>query len=146
MSGTPAPLPHAYPFRFVDTIARGAGPLPDAARTTLETGWDGTVLVRVSANGRASMGGPWQSPLLIAEAIAQAVLLLVGEDAEAGRRGFLAGIDSFEVSRPPRPGESLTIHVRLSARFGAIAKFQADVTSGAETIGRGAILVRRGDG
>ena len=35
-------------------------------------------------------------PLLLAEAIAQSALLLEGGDPEAGRTGFLAGLDGFE--------------------------------------------------
>ena len=79
-------LPHAYPFRFVDTVV-------------LERNADfseGTVSLRVSANGRAAMGESWGSPLLLAEAIAQSALLLEGGDADLGRRGFLAGLDGLD--------------------------------------------------
>ena len=132
---TSAPaLPHVYPFRFVDTVLRPAG--------TDFT--EGRVSARVTSGSRAAMGEAWSSPTLLAEAIAQAALLLQGGDPEAGRRGFLAGIENFEIGRVPRAGESLTIDVRLSARFGAIVKFEGEVHSGSETIARGAILVRQG--
>jgi len=75
-----APLPHAYTFRFVDSIVRERN----------EDFSSGTVSVRVAGNARASRGGPWPSPLLLAEAIAQSALLLEGGDADLGRRGFLA--------------------------------------------------------
>ena len=91
------------------------------------------------------MGEGWASPLLLAEAVAQTALLLEGGDPEIGRRGFLAGIEAFETARPPRAGESLSIFVRLSARFGAIVKFEGEVRSGDEIIARGAILVRKGE-
>jgi 3-hydroxymyristoyl/3-hydroxydecanoyl-(acyl carrier protein) dehydratase len=136
----PAPLPHAYPFRFVDAVVRPAGPDLDATE-----GWKGETLARVSANARAAAGGDWGSPLLLAEAIAQAALLLQGGDPETGRRGFLAGIDGFEADRPPRAGETLSISVELSARFGAILKFQGEVRSEDGPIARGAVLVRRGE-
>lgn len=132
---TPALLPHGYPFRFVDAIV-------------LEKNADfsqGCVSVRVTANGRASMGEAWTSPLLLAEAIAQAALLLEGGDAELGRSGFLAGLDALELVRAPRPGESLEIDVRLAARFGAMVKFEGQVRSGDETLARGAVLVRKAD-
>jgi 3-hydroxymyristoyl/3-hydroxydecanoyl-(acyl carrier protein) dehydratase len=133
MLAAPA-LPHSYPFRFVDTIVSAAG--PDFDR--------GEVSARVTAGARAAMGVAWASPALLAEAIAQAALLLTGGDPEAGRRGFLAGIEDFEILRLPQAGESLTVRVRLAARFGAVVKFEGEVRAGTERIAGGAILVREG--
>jgi 3-hydroxymyristoyl/3-hydroxydecanoyl-(acyl carrier protein) dehydratase len=127
-------LPHAYPFRFVETVIEPRN--PDFSR--------GTVHVAVSANGRASAGEAWQSPLLLAEAIAQAALLLEGGDPEVGRTGFLAGIDGFQAERAPRAGETLEVRVRLAARFGAIVKFDGEVFCGSETLARGSVLVKKG--
>jgi 3-hydroxymyristoyl/3-hydroxydecanoyl-(acyl carrier protein) dehydratase len=130
----PAPeLPHAYPFRFVDTVLRPA-----------DADFSGSVSTRVTAGSRAAMGEGWRSPVYLAEAIAQAALLLEGGDAEIGRRGFLAGIEGFEAKRLPESGESLRVEVRLAARYGAIVKFEGEVFSGAEPIARGAVLVRKG--
>ncbi len=130
-----AGLPHAYPFRFADTVlekpADGSSP--------------GRVRVRVTANGRAAMGEMWRSPLLHAEAIAQAALLLEGGDPESFRKGFLAGIDGFEVVRAPRAGETLEVRVRMTARFGAVVRFDGEVYSEGEAIARGTILVRKGE-
>ena len=131
----PAPLPHAYPFRFVDTIVREKN----------EDFSEGSVSLRVAGNARVSMGEPWRSPLLLAEAIAQSALLLEGGDADLGRRGFLAGLDGLEFGRPPVPGETLTVDVRLAARFGAMVKFEGTVRSGEETLAKGAVLVRKGE-
>lgn len=130
----PPELPHAYPFRFVETVVEPRN--EDFSR--------GTARVTVSANGRAAAGVEWQSPLLLAEAIAQSALLLEGADPEIGRTGYLAGIDGFEVSRAPLAGETLEVHVRLAARFGAIVKFDGEVFCGAESIARGSVLVRQG--
>lgn len=127
-------LPHAYPFRLVDTIVRAAGPDFDRGR----------VSARISAGARAAMGGEWSSPTLLAELIAQAALLLQGGDPDLGRRGFLAGIEDFEVHRVPQAGESLTVDVRIARRFGAIVKFEGEVRSGSERVAGGAILVRQG--
>lgn len=128
-------LPHAYPFRFVDAVLRPAGP-----------GFrEGRVSARITANSRAAMGESWVSPALLVEVIAQAALLLQGGDPEAGRHGFLAGIEEFEISRAPRAGETVTVDVRLVARFGAIVKFDGEARSGSETLARGAILVRQGN-
>jgi 3-hydroxymyristoyl/3-hydroxydecanoyl-(acyl carrier protein) dehydratase len=127
-------LPHAYPFRFVETVVEPRN--EDFSR--------GSVRVAVSANGRAASGEGWQSPLLLAEAIAQSALLLEGADPEIGRTGYLAGIDGFEVSRAPRAGETLEVRVRLAARFGAVVKFHGEVFCGAESLARGSVLVRQG--
>jgi len=135
-----APLPHVYPFRFVDTVACP----PAGGLESREGPWRGEAVARVTAGGWAGGGGEWRSPLLLAEAIAQAALLLQGGDPETGRRGFLAGIEGFEAVRAPRPGETLSITVELTARFGAILKFQGEVRTEEGTIARGAVLVRRG--
>ncbi|MEP6994816.1 MAG: hypothetical protein ABI968_09870 [Acidobacteriota bacterium] len=127
-------IPHGYPFRFVDTVMEK--PTEDSPT--------GSVRVRVSANARGVMGEMWQSPLLHAEAIAQAALLLEDADPESFRKGFLAGIDSFDVARAPRAGETLEIRVRLTAHFGPVFRFDGEVFSEGEAIARGTILVRKG--
>lgn len=132
--GAAPELPHVYPFRFVDTVVRAAGP-----------GFDrGRVSARITAGARAAMGAAWSSPALLVEMIAQAALLLQGGDPEVGRRGFLAGIEDFEIHRVPQAGESLTVDVRLAARFGAVVKFEGEVRCGSERVAGGAILVRQG--
>jgi len=130
-----AALPHAYPFRFVDVVSEPRD--PDFSR--------GSVRARISANGRGAMGSAWRSPLLLAEAIAQAALLLEGGDAEEARGGFLAGVERFEVDRLPEAGDTLEISVRLAARFGAILRFDGEVTCEGKALARGSVLVRRAD-
>ena len=127
-------LPHAYPFRFVDTVTVPADPAFAGGR----------VRARVSGNGRAAMGQGWQSPLLFAEAIAQAALLLRGGDVERDKTGFLAGIEGFSAERPPLAGETLEISVRLAGRFGPVVRFDGEVASGTETLARASVLVREG--
>jgi 3-hydroxymyristoyl/3-hydroxydecanoyl-(acyl carrier protein) dehydratase len=134
MTATDPGLPHVYPFRFVDTVEERSG----------GDSFGGSVTARLTANARGVMGTEWGSPVLLAEALAQAALLLQGGDVDAGRRGFLAGIDGFEVLRRPQAGESLEVVVRLAARFGAVLKFEGEVRSGTETVARGSILVRQG--
>ncbi len=130
----PAAIPHAYPFRFVDTVLR----LPDAGFS------GGRVRVRVSANARGAMGEGWQSPLLLAETIAQAALLLEGGDPESGKRGFLAGIQELEIARAPQAGETLEVEVLLAGSFGSVFRFDGRVLSGDEVLASGSILVRKG--
>ena len=138
MSGA---LPHAYPFRFVDSI------LEDRPRAGGPGGekWRGRVKSAISANGRATRDGAWGSPMLYAEAIAQAALLLEGGDPEIGRQGFLAGIDGFQSLRPAEAGETLDVSVELAARFGGIVKFQGEIRSGDEVLARGTVLVKKGE-
>jgi len=129
-----AAIPHAYPFRFVDTVSEPR----DASFSR------GRVRARVSANGRAALGGEWGSPVLFAEAIAQAALMLEGGDPEKARSGFLAGIEGFTAERPPRAGETLEIAVTLAAKFGPVVRFDGEVRSGDEVLARGSVLVRQG--
>jgi hypothetical protein len=131
-----AELPHAYPFRFADVVSAPAD----------ERFAGGRVRIRVAGNARAAMGERWQSPLLCAEAIAQAALLLEGGNAADGRRGFLAGIQDFRVSRAPEAGETLEVEVRLAARFGSLVRFDGRVSStdGGEEVAVGSVLVRQG--
>ena len=131
----PADLPHGYPFRFVELVLEERDPAFSR----------GSVRAVVSANARAAMGEEWRSPILLVEAIAQSALLLEGGDADLGRRGFLAGIESFRAVRPPRAGEVLQVHVRLTAHFGAIARFEGRVLADGEAIAEGGVLVRKGE-
>lgn len=131
----PPEFPHGYPFRFVDLVLEDRD--PEFSR--------GSVRVAVTANARAAMGEEWRSPILLAEAIAQSALLLEGGDADLGRRGFLAGIESFRALRPPRAGEVLRVDVRLTARFGAMVRFEGVVFAEGQSIAEGGILVRKGE-
>ncbi len=130
-----APLPHVYPFRFVDTVARERD----------ESFSNGTVELTVSAGQRAGSGSRWSSPLLLAEVIAQAALLLQGGDPAIGRTGYLAGISNFRAQRAPEPGERLAVDVELVARFGPTVKFRGVVRSRGEELAAGEILVRQGE-
>ena len=95
----------------------------------------------------AAMGEAWQSPLLFAEAIAQAALLLEGAIPSAAARGFLAGIEGFAVGAPAaRRARRSRSRVRLAARFGAVVRFDGEVLSGGEVLARGSVLVRKGGG
>ena len=126
-------LPHAYPFRVVDTVL--SRPEPHGSR--------GRVSVLVSSNARLAMGERWHSPLLYVEAIAQAALLLSAGDPERGRRGFLAGIDGFTFTRLPEAGDALEVDVALTGRFGPAVKFEGQVLSRGETVAKAGVFVRQ---
>lgn len=134
MNASDPALPHTYPFRFVDAVTRGSE----------GASFGGGASTRLSSNAWGARGAEWGSPLFLTEALAQAALLSAGGDVDAGRKGFLAGIDGFEILRRPQAGETLDVVVRLTARFGAVVKFDGEVRSGAETVARGSILVREG--
>ena len=132
----PQPLPHVFPFRFVESVIRERN----------EKFEGGEVSAAITAGQRACAGPGWRSPFLLAEMIAQSALLLEGGDVGIGRTGFLAGLDNFELQRTPEPGERLTIRIDLLATFGLFAKFGGVVTCPRGEVARGEILVRRGAG
>ena len=126
------PLPHLYPFRFVD-------------RTVERTGeGSGRVRVAVTAGGRL-LGRPGASAAVLGEVIAQAALLLQGGDAELGRSGFLAGLSGIEVSRLPEPGDLLTVEVVLAGKLGPVVKFDGRILDDAGgEVAHGSVTVRQG--
>jgi predicted hotdog family 3-hydroxylacyl-ACP dehydratase len=126
------PLPHGFPFRFVDAVTAPAG------RT------EGRVRATVSADAHASRGGALPS-MLFGELIAQAALLLEGGDADLGRRGFLAGMSDLVVARPAVPGDVLLVEIVVAGRFGDSVKLDGRISdeAGAE-IARGSIVVKHG--
>lgn len=126
------PLPHLYPFRFVDRTAERTGE------------GSGRVLAAVTAGGRL-LGPPAASPAVLGELIAQAALLLQGGDPELGRSGFLAGLSGLEVSRPPEPGDLLTVEVAVAGRLGPVVRFDGRIRDEAgNEIARGSVTVRQG--
>lgn len=126
------PLPHLYPFRFVDRTVEKSGPA------------SGRVRAAATANARL-LGSGAASAALLAELIAQSALLLEGSDPEIGRSGFLAGISDFEVARAPEPGDLLTVSISIAGALGPAVKFLGVVTDDAgREVARGGVTVRKG--
>jgi len=124
------PLPHAYPFRFVDRIVEVTGPA------------SGKVRVAVTGGARVP---PYMLTGVLAEMMAQAILLVEGGDADLGRTGFLAGLSDFEVEQLPEAGDILTIDVHVAGRFGPTVKFEGEITDDAgRRVAKGAVTVRQG--
>jgi len=130
-----APLPHQYPFRFVDAVVEARDPEFSSGRVSMT----------VTSGQRAFSGARWGMSALLAEAIAQSALLLEGGDPEIGKSGFLAGIDRFSVDRPPVAGERLSVSISLVARYVSLVKFFGYIVGEPGPIARGEILVRRGE-
>jgi len=127
------PLPHGFPFRFVDRSVERTGPA------------SGSVRVAVTAGQKASLGGPLPATLY-PEIVAQAALLLQGGDPEIGRSGFLAGLSDVEILGEAGPGDLLTVSVRLAARLGAAVRFEGDVAADdGRLVARASLTVRQGE-
>ena len=127
------PLPHAFPFRFVDRTVERTGPA------------SGSVRVAVTAGQRASVGGPLPASIY-PEMVAQAALLLQGGDPEIGRSGFLAGLSDVEILGEAGPGDLLTVSVRMAARLGPAVRFEGEVTAdGGRPVARASLTVRQGE-
>jgi len=128
-----APLPHVYPFRFVDTIL---------CPITPEGG--GSVRAVISSNSRSLAGLPWLPLPVAVEMMAQAALLLQGGDPEVGRKGFLVGVDRVRIRGAIRPGDELLIRVKIAARFGTLVRFSAEIFRGNHRVGNAEISVKTG--
>ncbi len=126
------PLPHVFPFRFVDRSLVRTGP------------GSGRVRAALTANARGLSAG--RLPLTtLGELIAQSALLLEGGDPEIGKSGFLAGLSDLSMERAPEAGDLLDVEVTLAGILGPVVKFQAVVTDASgERIASGAVTVKKG--
>ncbi len=125
-------LPHGFPFRFADRTMERTGPA------------SGRVRAAVTFGARGAEGGELGAAR-VGELMAQAALLLEGDDPESGARGFLAGFSGLTVERAPQAGDLLTVDVRVAGRLGPIVRFDGEVRDAAgQLVARGAFTVRKG--
>ena len=133
MTPVPEPLPHAYPFRFVERTVEKRGPA------------EGRVRALVTVNGRRTEAGETLPPLTLVEVVAQAALLLEGGDPGIGRTGFLAGVSDFAFDREAGSGDLLDVDVRIAGVLGPIVRFEGTVTDGeGRRVCSGAVTVKKG--
>ena len=99
-------IPHRFPFRLVERPEAGE---PEPVAITLAT-----------ADGALTGTGPWPATL-VAEAMAQAILVAVG--APRGGALRLVGLDDVAVFQPLSPGDRLEVEVREVASFGALRRY-----------------------
>ena len=125
------------PIRFASSTPFSRSATPTSPRGRVRVGVTGNGRPRWGSAGAARCSSPRRSR-------SRRSCSRAGTPT-SGRRGFLAGIEGFQVRRPPLAGELLCVDVRLSARFGSIVRFDGEVTSGGEEIARGGILVRKGE-
>ncbi len=109
-------LPHRYPFLLIDQVEE----------LELE---QRIVCIKAVREDEYYLsptpgGGACFPMMLLAEAVAQAgAMLVLLRPGLEGRRIYFMSINDFELHRPLRPGETVTIEaevVRLRRRFGAL--------------------------
>ena len=133
MNASLQPLPHVYPFRFVDREVRKTGPA------------SGSVRAAMTANARRVEASVAFAPMTLVELIAQSALLLQGGDPDLGRSGFLAGFSDLQIHRVPEPGDVLTVEVTMAGRLGPVVKFDGIITDDSgRAVASGGITVRQG--
>ncbi len=126
MSATPLePLPHKHPFRFVERAGES------------ERGRVAVVLA--TADGTMTGPGPWPVAL-VAEALAQAVLLVVRPDRTSALR--LVALDRVVVSQPVAAGDRLEVEVREVGAFGDLRRYESRATRGGALAAAAEVTVR----
>ena len=103
----PEPIPHGFPCRLVERA---------------EEGTDGRVAVVLGTAGGALTGsGPWAATL-VAEALAQAILLVVQPENRDSLR--LVGLDRVRVVQPVSPGDRLEVEVAPTGELGPLRRYR----------------------
>ncbi len=126
MSSTPLEaLPHRYPFRLVERAevdGRGA-----------------VALVLGTAGGALTGTGAWSAGL-VAEALAQAILLVVRPARRESMR--LVGLDRVAVLQPVAPGDRLEVEVRELGAIGDLRRYECRARRGGALAATAEVTVR----
>ena len=102
----PEPIPHKFPCRLVERAEGGIG--------------GKVVVVLGTAGGTLTGTGPWPVTL-VAEALAQAILLVVRPERQDALR--LIGLDGVRVFQSVSPGDRLEVEVTEAGDFGALRRY-----------------------
>jgi hypothetical protein len=105
--------PHAYPFRLVEKAE-----LIDERRVGL---------VLATADGSLMRDREWPVTL-VAEALAQAILVVIGPPRTADVR--LVGLDRVRLLQPVRPGARLEVEVEELAAFVPLRRYSCRAHQG----------------
>ena len=84
-------------------------------------------VVLATANGALTGSQPWPVTL-VAEALAQAVLLLAPPRSSSAPR--LVGINAVDALQPIAAGDRLEVDVSLTATFGSLRRYTCRAVSG----------------
>ena len=125
-----AALPHRHPLLMIDRVLDR---LPGRSCRALK---------RVSAGDPLSWApgpaGAGLSPFLLVEAMSQAAALAFlpagGEAAAAPAVGYLAAVRDFRARAPVVPGDTLTVQVAISGRFGRLVRVEGTVERDGEEL------------
>jgi 3-hydroxyacyl-[acyl-carrier-protein] dehydratase len=107
-------LPHRAPFLFIDRI------------TTLEPGVSASALVQVAADCQAF------PPILLVEAMAQLGGIASGQQEGAG--GTLAAFERVELPPEIKPGDRVSVEVRIVKGFGTFFLVEGKAAIGGEVV------------
>ncbi len=126
-------IPHRPPFLLVDRILE------------LEPGVKAVGIKNVSINEDFFRGhfpdNPIMPGVLIVEALAQVgAVALLTQEAYRGKLALFGGIEKFRFRRQVRPGDQLTMEVRLLWVRRGIGKGEAIARVGDEVAGEGEIM------
>jgi len=103
---TPEEIPHQFPFRLVERVEHDP---------------QGRLAVVLSTAGGALTGtGPWPVTL-VAEALAQAILLVARPSPQGTLR--LVGLDKVAVYQSLEPGDRLEVEVEELGAFGELRRY-----------------------
>ncbi len=106
-------MPHRFPFRLVERAGESEG--------------YGHGVVLTTANGAIRPGEPWPVTL-VAEALAQSILLLVSPPQGAALR--LVALDAVRLLRPVEVGDRLEVEVAEAGVFGSLRRFSCRALCG----------------
>ncbi|MGD1148342.1 MAG: hypothetical protein ABR961_10390 [Thermoanaerobaculaceae bacterium] len=121
----PEALPHQNPFRFVERTEE-----IDGGRVAIVLG---------TAGGTMTGSDPW--PIgLVAEALAQAILLVVRPDHQASLR--LVALDGVGVFQPITAGDRLEVEVRETGAFGDLRRYACRARRGGGVAAVAEVTVR----
>jgi len=129
--------PHGEGFRFLDEIE-----IDEPGRAGRGRKW----LDPASSFFAAHFPGtPIMPAVLLIECAAQAAgaVWMGGTRADPREPLFLAAVQSFRITAPSGPGETIETRVALEKELGTLAQFAVHLHSGSREIARGTLLLSR---
>jgi 3-hydroxymyristoyl/3-hydroxydecanoyl-(acyl carrier protein) dehydratase len=82
---------------------------------------------------------PWPATL-VAEALAQAILLVAGPEDQSALR--LIGLDNVRVVQPPAPGDRLEVDVTEAGKYGTLRRYRCRASRGGGLVAEADVTVK----